>query len=1299
MASWFKNGTISVTNGSDLVTGFNTGFNSSIKRGDTLVVRGLNYEIDGVVNGSQLKLVLPFEGPTASNLSYGIKPENVVADEIIATGTTLIDRIADLIESGGGGSGGAGTPGKSAYQIWLDAGNIGTQQDFLNSLKGADGEDGQDGVGGEVELGALVDVTELAGTPVGGTARFLVLPVAEGVPNVTLTQSSTVMIPKDTTSMGAALYLSSTASNWVITLGLMNVPTPQPEVPQQPIDLSGESTLYASFNAITPLGITLNGATGSFVLSRNFNDAQLKVRRKWDTDIVTVRGATWQTGATGSPYPVTGTALPSAMVLNGAGEGTRSYANGRITLGKHAYLKSPALGLEFKSSSNPETTQTPPSVRLHFTGNAPAATLRGIMIGRLQAWGGGAATHSIHWNEKSIEFYYAREGGGSQSVLSDELETLTGRDLTIETEWVDDASGPGGTVTFFVNGAQYGAAKPTEWKPRITPAADFQVNASVDNTADSADGLVVQSVGMTIGFPDVLTTYTTIADGAVSAADIENLVLDATGVTTQQPEYTLSYVANGNQQFDLKLIVGEMVLPAGRAYKAVLEDWSTGIAVPHARELIMTRPAAQNCRFEDTTLFSAQGSWTEVVPQGPAPIIDGIRYGCEGIRQGNYVMFQFVYSQDYPASPFGDPTGLNTYMRPHKWMIYDNAGTLIARVEKPNGEPLNAASTKPVWEGQYDGRSVPQITDNNRWYPHGTVRSSVIWRSHDPVAYGQAFINQHLPVFDNRAKDIAAHTGFSVNGFDPRIFTGSAGGDGQSNGFANHKVMPWNWGEYNYETIKQYAANTKDPYKNLYTDISVTPNAALWLKYTPFNTMGRSPVVGPGGTRDDRQIIPEIVARYMRDVTSVRAHDERPMLDLCVSYLTGYASDPFNSVVNGKITPLYRGNARRNITMRNHYYGPGEATTPADQAWYAQLGRLSEWTTGQNPLRCGVPGNGKTADRPYFGGFEIDALHAHQFPHWGSLLFQTPEFAMIGVNFTDQVRMYDNSILQSGWGPTGFSAREQAWKFLHAALLWKTASSNSTRLYSRAEAEDWFIWDLELFYDQWLNSDPGFLRPPTNVMNSDGSVNGNLATLAGAAKFGPCYYTDGTGLELSEFQAGYWLSAIHAAHKLGFLNAMSAKSEKVAAVINWLKIMHKKHIIGRINDAIDMNMAGSDYQVLYWKNADVVAAGGDVSKLPQSIKAAADKYGRAPSWDTFTITENGTTRPYSRDGQAMDALLAGAALLVDMGMSGDGLEEAVIKSEQLFQQKLTSETAKGYATAGDSWFKYHQTTNNRPYKP
>lgn len=47
-----------------------------------------------------------------------------------------------------GQDGQPGENGKSAYQVWIDAGNTGTEEDFLNSLKGQDGKDGKDGIQG-----------------------------------------------------------------------------------------------------------------------------------------------------------------------------------------------------------------------------------------------------------------------------------------------------------------------------------------------------------------------------------------------------------------------------------------------------------------------------------------------------------------------------------------------------------------------------------------------------------------------------------------------------------------------------------------------------------------------------------------------------------------------------------------------------------------------------------------------------------------------------------------------------------------------------------------------------------------------------------------------------------------------------------------------------------------------------------------------------------------------------------------------------------------------------------------------
>ena len=51
-----------------------------------------------------------------------------------------------------GKDGDSGTDGKSAYQLWLEEGNTGTEQEFLDSLKGKDGEPGKDGQNAEAPV-------------------------------------------------------------------------------------------------------------------------------------------------------------------------------------------------------------------------------------------------------------------------------------------------------------------------------------------------------------------------------------------------------------------------------------------------------------------------------------------------------------------------------------------------------------------------------------------------------------------------------------------------------------------------------------------------------------------------------------------------------------------------------------------------------------------------------------------------------------------------------------------------------------------------------------------------------------------------------------------------------------------------------------------------------------------------------------------------------------------------------------------------------------------------------------------
>lgn len=79
---------------------------------------------------------------------------------------SLISDVADLISGGvpSGGGGADGADGKSAYELALDAGFVGTLEQWLQSLHGADGVDGSDGVDGTNGTNGVDGYTPVKGT-------------------------------------------------------------------------------------------------------------------------------------------------------------------------------------------------------------------------------------------------------------------------------------------------------------------------------------------------------------------------------------------------------------------------------------------------------------------------------------------------------------------------------------------------------------------------------------------------------------------------------------------------------------------------------------------------------------------------------------------------------------------------------------------------------------------------------------------------------------------------------------------------------------------------------------------------------------------------------------------------------------------------------------------------------------------------------------------------------------------------------------------------------------------------------
>ncbi len=136
--AWYRQGLIGVTNGSTKVTGNGTKFlTAGINAGATLRLdaRGdYALEIDRVVSDTEIQLVKPYVGQTASNQAYSIDrnhqstlPADLSARLAKAMGNWEARYDLDMQT----------ITGKSAYELAVENGYTGTQAQWLESLKGS----------------------------------------------------------------------------------------------------------------------------------------------------------------------------------------------------------------------------------------------------------------------------------------------------------------------------------------------------------------------------------------------------------------------------------------------------------------------------------------------------------------------------------------------------------------------------------------------------------------------------------------------------------------------------------------------------------------------------------------------------------------------------------------------------------------------------------------------------------------------------------------------------------------------------------------------------------------------------------------------------------------------------------------------------------------------------------------------------------------------------------------------------------------------------------------------------------
>ena len=107
-----------------------------------------------IPNGSVTEYKLANGAVSTSKIKDGAVTMAKLGDDVkkaleateIADGSVTEEKLSEEVReklNQGGGSGEKGEDGKSAYEIWLEQGNSGSEQDFLDSLKGEKGEQGE----------------------------------------------------------------------------------------------------------------------------------------------------------------------------------------------------------------------------------------------------------------------------------------------------------------------------------------------------------------------------------------------------------------------------------------------------------------------------------------------------------------------------------------------------------------------------------------------------------------------------------------------------------------------------------------------------------------------------------------------------------------------------------------------------------------------------------------------------------------------------------------------------------------------------------------------------------------------------------------------------------------------------------------------------------------------------------------------------------------------------------------------------------------------------------------------------
>ena len=128
------------------------------KLNDTINISNLSPQVEGITIIPSNTGTITFKVDASKTISndtndfefkFGYSTDGKMYEVTKQIAVVLASQGADGKPGEDGKNGENGAPGKSAYDLWLEAGNTGSEEDYLESLKGKDGSEGAAGKDGE----------------------------------------------------------------------------------------------------------------------------------------------------------------------------------------------------------------------------------------------------------------------------------------------------------------------------------------------------------------------------------------------------------------------------------------------------------------------------------------------------------------------------------------------------------------------------------------------------------------------------------------------------------------------------------------------------------------------------------------------------------------------------------------------------------------------------------------------------------------------------------------------------------------------------------------------------------------------------------------------------------------------------------------------------------------------------------------------------------------------------------------------------------------------------------------------